>query len=68
MIKMEIYRELFEERAAIIEFDGGQSRNKSELLAKDEVFKLYREEGGLLDRVKFDKEFNRYAEIDNNNF
>ncbi len=43
---MQKYKELFEERAAIMEFDGGLSKDEAELLAKDEILKLYEKEGG----------------------
>ena len=35
---MQRYKELFEERAAIMEFDGGMSRDEANLRAKEEVF------------------------------
>lgn len=62
---MQKYIDLFEERAGIIEFDGGFSRDKAEVLAKHEVFKLYKEDGGFLNRINFNGEFNQFTE---NNF
>lgn len=43
---MQRYKELFEERAAIMEFDGGMSRDEANLRAKEEVLAIYREDGG----------------------
>jgi len=43
---MQKYKELFEERAAIMEFDGGMSRDEANLRAKEEVLAIYREDGG----------------------
>lgn len=43
---MQRYKELFEERAAIMQFDGGMSKDEAELKAKEEVLTIYREDGG----------------------
>ena len=43
---MQRYKELFEERAAIMEYDGGLSRNEAEQKAKKETISLYEKEGG----------------------
>lgn len=40
------YKELFEERAAIMQYDGGMSKDEAELKAKEEVLAIYRETGG----------------------
>lgn len=65
---MQKYIDLFEERAGILEFDGKIIREKAESLAKAEVFELYKKEGGFLNKVDFEGEFQRFSEIDNNNF
>jgi hypothetical protein len=43
---MQRYKELFEERAAIMEFDGKMSRDEANLRAKEEVLAIYRKDGG----------------------
>ena len=43
---MQRYKELFEERAAIMQYDGGMSKDEAELKAKEEVLEMYRETGG----------------------
>lgn len=43
---MQRYKELFEERAAIMQYDGGLSKDEAELKAKEEALAIYKEEGG----------------------
>ena len=44
---MSKYKELYEERAAIIEFDGGLTRKKSEEKALNEISDLYAKDHNL---------------------
>ena len=43
---MEEYLELYEERAAIMQFDGGLSKDDAEIKAKDDILELYKQRGG----------------------
>lgn len=59
----EYERELFEERAAIMEYDGGMTREQAELEAYKDVVKKNRNKPVLLGNNKPEDNFNPFQDI-----